>query len=104
VAVSAALFERCRLAIAPDCGAAHLAGAVGTATLRLYGPASTRVYGPWPADPRQVALSAADLACVPCGFMAGPPCGAAQYPACMLAHGPRRVVQLANGLLASTEN
>jgi ADP-heptose:LPS heptosyltransferase len=84
--VSAAMFERCALVIAPDSGAAHLAGAVGTPTLRLYGPAPPTVFAPWPSDDAtQQVLITPDLACTPCGSLANPPCGARTEPACMLA-------------------
>ena len=97
--VSAALFERCALVIAPDSGAAHLAGAVGTPTVRLYGPASAQVFGPWPPRSDQVVLTANSLACVPCGHMARPPCGAERQPACMLALGVDEVIGAAKHLL-----
>src|SRR5439155_12126644 len=44
---SAALYQRCALLVGPDSGAAHLAAAVGTRTVRLYGPAPVDVFGPW---------------------------------------------------------
>ncbi len=85
--VTAAIFERCALLVGLDGGAAHLAAAVGTPTVRLYGPADRRVFGPWPPDPSQLAL-AGSLACVPCGALEHPPCGATTQPACLLALTP----------------
>jgi ADP-heptose:LPS heptosyltransferase len=85
--VTAAVFERCKVVIGPDSGALHLAGAVGTPTLRLFGPASPTVFGPWPPMPRQQVLLTQRLTCVPCGHMVDPPCGARVEPACMLALG-----------------
>jgi ADP-heptose:LPS heptosyltransferase len=102
--VSAALYERCALLIAPDCGAAHLAGAVGTPTLRLYGPASEHVFGPWPARDDQRVQTAQGLACAPCGYLVDPPCGATHTPACMLSLSTEQVLQAAKDLLARTEN
>ncbi|HYY87708.1 MAG TPA: glycosyltransferase family 9 protein [Chloroflexota bacterium] len=83
--VSAALYARCGLVIGPDGGGLHLAAAVGTPTLRLYGPAPPAVYGPWPpaAGCQHVLLTRA-LACAPCGSLEGPPCGASALPACLL--------------------
>jgi ADP-heptose:LPS heptosyltransferase len=85
--VSAAIYERCRLVISVDSGAGHLAAAVGTPTVRLYGPAHARVFGPWPTRNDQHVLSTKSLACAPCGFLEAPPCGAGATPACMLAIG-----------------
>jgi ADP-heptose:LPS heptosyltransferase len=85
--VTAGVFERCVLLVGLDGGAAHLAAAVGTPTVRLYGPADRRIFGPWPPDPSQLAL-AASLACVPCGALDHPPCGATTQPACLLALAP----------------
>jgi ADP-heptose:LPS heptosyltransferase len=104
IATSAALYERCAVLVATDSGAAHLAGAMGTPTVRLYGPASTNVYGPWPASADQIALSEQGLACVPCGHMVDPPCGARDLPACMLAHSAEDVIRATKSVLARTEN
>ncbi len=104
LAVSAALFERCAVVIAPDSGAAHLAGAVGTPTVRLYGPASAEVYGPWPARRDQVVLQTHLLNCVPCGHMIDPPCGVTSLPACMLALSPDHVIEAVNAVLGQIEN
>jgi len=61
----AALFQRCRLVIGPDCGPLHLAVAVGTPTVHLYGPVDRHKFGPWgPAD-KHVVLTA-DRGCIPC--------------------------------------
>ena len=97
--VSAALYARCRVLVAPDSGAAHLAAAVGTPTVRLYGPAAARVYGPWPARPDQRVLVTEQLACVPCGHLEAPPCGATTSPACLLAISPADVLHSVKGVL-----
>lgn len=83
--VSAALYARADILVAPDSGAAHLASAVGTPTVRLYGPARPDVFGPWPPGGRHAILQTSALACVPCDVLAHPPCGATREPACMLA-------------------
>jgi heptosyltransferase-2/heptosyltransferase-3 len=82
--VLAAVLARCAVAVGPDNGPIHLAAAVGTPTVRLYGPASAAVFGPWPAGPDQVALQTHRLSCVPCGSLTNPPCGAETEPACLL--------------------
>jgi heptosyltransferase III len=85
--VSAAIYQRSAIVVAPDSGAAHLAGAVGRPTVRLYGPAPPATFGPWPPRPDQRVLISTRLACVPCGDLQAPPCGARALPACMLALG-----------------
>jgi ADP-heptose:LPS heptosyltransferase len=85
--VSAAVYARCALLVCVDNGAGHLAAAVGTPTVRLYGPAAPAVFGPWPPRDDQQVLLAHGLACVPCGALEAPPCGAHAYPACLLALG-----------------
>jgi lipopolysaccharide heptosyltransferase II len=85
--VSAALYARCRVLVGLDGGAAHLAAAVGTPTVRLYGPTSTDVFGPWPRRDDQRVLVTHTLDCVPCGHLEAPPCGALTLPACLLALG-----------------
>ena len=62
----AAVFARCRLVLGPDCGPLHLAVAVGTPTVHLFGPASARRFGPWgPVD--RHAIVGTPLRCAPCG-------------------------------------
>ena len=90
--VTAAIFERCAVVVTVDSGAGHLAAAVGTPTVRLFGPAPASTFGPWPARADQRVLVTTALGCVPCGHLESPPCGARQLPACMLAHGVEHVV------------
>lgn len=97
--VSAALYARCALVVGLDGGGPHLAAAVGTPTVRLYGPASPARYGPWPPRQDQRVLLARGLACVPCGHLADPPCGARYLPACLLALGVDEVFADAMDLL-----
>ncbi|MGI9146072.1 MAG: glycosyltransferase family 9 protein, partial [Chloroflexota bacterium] len=82
--LSAAMYERCALLVGLDGGQAHLAAAVGTPTVRMYGPAPSDVFGPWPRREEQRVLVTRRLACVPCGHLEAPPCGATTLPACML--------------------
>ena len=48
------LFARCALFAGNDCGPMHLAAAVGTPVLAIFGPTDPAVYGPF--SPRAVAL------------------------------------------------
>jgi ADP-heptose:LPS heptosyltransferase len=83
--VSAAIYARCALVVSVDSGAGHLAAAVGTPTVRVYGPVPATVFGPWPPRVNQQVLATSGLACAPCGSLEDPPCGAQSIPACMLA-------------------
>jgi ADP-heptose:LPS heptosyltransferase len=94
----AALFSRCGLVVGGDSGPLHLAAAVGTPTVRLYGPTDVREFGPWPPGSEQIAL-VAGLPCQPCRNLVAPPCGATETPACMQALTPGTVLAAAESLL-----
>jgi ADP-heptose:LPS heptosyltransferase len=66
IGIYAALIASARLMLGVDSGPLHLAAAVGTPTVRLYGPSDPVVFGPWGPPERHIAL-AAELHCVPCG-------------------------------------
>jgi ADP-heptose:LPS heptosyltransferase len=100
LAVSAAIYQRCAVLVGPDSGAAHLAAAVGTPTVRLYGPASAARFGPWPPSHDHCVMRADALACVPCGDLIAPPCGAHRLPACMLALGVADVLEHVEAILS----
>ncbi len=60
----AALFAQCDLVVGPDCGPLHLAVAVGTPTVHLYGPVDPAQFGPWgPAERHRVVVEP-----LPCQF------------------------------------
>ena len=61
----AALMARCRLALGVDSGPLHLAAAVGTPTVHLYGPVDSRTFGPW-GDPARHVVLTSDMDCIPC--------------------------------------
>lgn len=61
----AALMTRCRLVLGVDSGPLHLAVAVGTPTVHLYGPVDSRTFGPW-GDPTRHVVLTSDLDCIPC--------------------------------------
>jgi len=71
--------------VSVDSGAGHLAAAVGTPTVRLYGPVPPTAFGPWPPRADQRVLISQTLSCISCGNLESPPCGARALPACMLA-------------------
>lgn len=66
----AAALARVRLLVACDSGPVHLATAVGTPVLALFGPTSATRWGP-PAPGRALSLS---LACAPCSNHGGDYC------------------------------
>lgn len=59
----AAVYKRCALMIGNDTGTMHLANAVGTPTVALYGPSDPRIYGPY--NQKSIALWH-DAGCNPC--------------------------------------
>jgi lipopolysaccharide heptosyltransferase II len=61
----AALMARCRLVLGVDSGPLHLAVAVGTPTVHLYGPVDSRTFGPW-GDPTRHIVLTSDMDCIPC--------------------------------------
>ncbi len=61
----AALFARSKVVIGPDSGPLHLAAAVHTPTVTLFGPADPFEFGPWgPSDKHLIVTS--DIGCRPC--------------------------------------
>lgn len=62
----AAVYRRCRLVLGPDSGPLHLAVAVGSPSVHLFGPADPARFGPWGAAGRHRVV-ASTLDCAPCG-------------------------------------
>jgi len=61
----AALYARARVVLGPDSGPLHLAAAVGSATVSLFGPADPEEFGPWGAPERHQVLTS-NIGCRPC--------------------------------------
>ncbi len=98
----AALIRRCRLVVANDSGPVHLATAVGTPVVAIFGPSNDRAWGPYPPhDPRhQVAREV--VACSPCihrGHDFGTPQGCAART-CLAILEPQSVLAAAERALA----
>jgi len=68
-----ALLKRSRAAAAGDTGALHIATAVGTPVVGLYGP-TVEAFGFFPYHARATVLQRTDLPCRPCSAMGGPRC------------------------------
>ena len=64
----AALYARSRAVLGPDSGALHLAAAVGTPTVALFGPADPQEFAPW-GDPRLHEVITSDIGCRPCRIL-----------------------------------
>jgi len=64
----AALYRRSLAALGPDSGAMHLAAAVHTPTVTLFGPADPIEFAPW-GDARRHAIVTSTIACRPCRIL-----------------------------------
>ena len=71
LATLAAVYRRCSLVIGPDSGPLHLAVAVGTPTVHLYGPVNRRTFGPW-GSPQRHRVVTSNWACIPCNRLDWP--------------------------------
>ncbi len=65
----AAVLEQCDLLVTNDSGAGHLAAAVGTPVVSVFGPSNDRAWRPWDGGARTVEVVASDLACRPCFYV-----------------------------------
>ena len=102
LALLAGAIAHCRLAIGNDSGALHLAVAVGTPSVTIFGPASPIVYGPYPpasaSTRHRVAVES--LACRPCySKFQLPPCP--WKIRCLTTLNPDDVYETARELLAA---
>jgi ADP-heptose:LPS heptosyltransferase len=68
-----ALLSFCRVLVSSDSGPLHLAAAVDTPVVALFGP-TTREWGFYPCGPRDIVLEK-DLSCRPCSLHGGLRCG-----------------------------
>ena len=70
---TAALIKRARSLASGDTGVMHMATAVGTPVVALYGP-TVEAFGFFPYRARASVLQRDDLTCRPCSKMGGPRC------------------------------
>jgi len=61
-----ALVQRCRLVVANDGGVVHVATAVGTPVVAIFGPSNDRAWGPYPPGQAGHQVVREQLACAPC--------------------------------------
>lgn len=64
----AALYTRSQVALGPDSGPLHLAAAVGTPTVTLFGPADPIEFGPWGPHQKHIVLTS-PIGCRPCRIL-----------------------------------
>lgn len=92
----AALTRRARLFVGVDSAPMHIAAAMGTPTIALFGPSGELEWGPWRVPHRVVA---SDMhACRPCG---NDGCGGGKVSECLTTLPVARVLAAARELLAT---
>jgi ADP-heptose:LPS heptosyltransferase len=95
--VLAAVLERLDVLITGDTGPMHLAAAVGTPIVAIFGPSLPSRYAPLSTRARIVRI---DLPCSPCNRLREPPARCVGHvPDCLAGIEPFQVVQAANELL-----
>ena len=93
----AAVLQRCDLMITGDTGPMHLAHAVGTPIVAVFGPSDPRRYAPRGARDRIVRV---DLPCAPCNRIRLPPARCTGHiPDCLALIAPDRVLGAALAIL-----
>jgi heptosyltransferase-3 len=88
-----ALLRRARLFIGVDSAPMHIAAAVGTPTVALFGPSGEAEWGPWMVRSR---ILTSDHRCRPCGFDG---CGGGKRSECLEVIPPMRALAAAEELL-----
>ncbi len=95
--VLAAVLEQLSLFITGDTGPMHLAAAVGTPVLAIFGPSLPTRYAPLAARSRIVRI---DIACSPCNLLRRPPARCVGHvPDCLAGITSAEVLQAADELL-----
>ena len=97
---SAALLAECKLLVTNDSAPLHLAEAVGTRVVALFGP-TVREFGYHPQLPSSVALGL-ELKCRPCSRNGARPCPL-RTKECLVDLEPRHVLEAARTVLGQLE-
>lgn len=97
----AGIYESVELVVGMDSGPLHLAAAVGTPTVRLYGPVDPAIYGP-PPDDVDHRVFAGGTRCAPCGYLESPPCGYLSSAPCLAVIPVDEVTRAVLAALAET--
>ena len=90
----AALTARARLFIGMDSAPMHMAAAVGTPVVALFGPSGANIWGPWQVPARVIT---SDHSCRPCGLDG---CGGSKRSDCLEIIPTGRVLDAALELMA----
>ena len=90
----AALTAQAQLFIGVDSAPMHIAAAMGTPTVALFGPSGDKEWGPWQVPHRVVTT---DHTCRPCGQDG---CGGSKISDCLVTLPLERVLKAANELLS----
>jgi heptosyltransferase-3 len=96
---TAALYKSADLILTIDSMSTHLASAVKTPVISIFGPTNEKNWGPWKGKYRVIGLSAQDaemFACRPCG-MDG--CEGSKISQCLVQMDPQKVVREAMAML-----
>ena len=98
---TAALIKRADLLISIDSMSIHLASALETPVVAIFGPTDEKIWAPWQVEHRVVALNANDgpsFACRPCGLDG---CAGSKVSQCLMAVDAKRILSAVDDLLAS---
>jgi heptosyltransferase III len=92
---TAALYERAQLVLTIDSMSTHLASAVKTAVVSIFGPTNEKNWGPWKGKYKVIGLSIKDdemFACRPCGQDG---CEGTKISQCLVQLDPKMVMKQA---------
>lgn len=98
----AALYAQSRAVLGPDSGALHLAAAVGTPTVALFGPADPQEFAPW-GDPRLHEVVTAEIGCRPCRILDWGN-DSSEYHPCVRDISVRQVIEAARRVLSAEQH
>ena len=97
----AAIMARCQLVLGVDSGPLHLAVAMGTPTVHLFGPVDSRAFGPW-GDPAHHIVVTSEMDCIPCNRLDYAPAELHQHP-CVRNITVEQVLEVAGRLIQAPE-
>lgn len=80
----------------------HIAAAVGTPAVALFGPSGEDLWGPWgvPRIGRHIVVASEGYSCRPCGLDG---CGGGKVSDCLVTLDERRVWTAVNELLSAAQ-